>query len=97
MFKQTDDKNKLPFYAKTFAYLDLFVNVFSQKNISPQISKPVFYTPIVKSVFFVFGPCFVMQYFVSFLNLQCWGREGWLLYFYCLLYVMLLLLFFASS
>ena len=51
MFKQTDDKNKLPFYAKTFAYLDLFVNVFSQKNISPQISKPVFYTPIVKSVF----------------------------------------------
>ena len=35
---------------------------------------------------FVFGPCFVMQYFVFFLVMQssrC-GRESWLLYFYVL-------------
>ena len=31
--------------------------------------------------FFVFGPCFVVQYLVSFLVLQSshWGRERWLL------------------
>ena len=36
--------------------------------------------PIV-CVFFVFGPCFVVQYLVSFLVLQSsrWGRERWLL------------------
>ena len=34
--------------------------------------------------------CFVMQYFVSFLVLLSshWGRESWLRYIYCLLYVM---------
>ena len=35
----------------------------------------------------VLGPCFVMQYFVSFLVLQSsrWGKESLLLYFYSLL------------
>ena len=48
---------------------------------------------------FVLGPWFVMQYFVSFLVLQSsrWGREGWLLYFNCLLGIMWLLLFCDSS
>ena len=34
---------------------------------------------------FVFGPCFVLQYLVSFLVLLSsrWGRESWLLYSYC--------------
>ena len=38
----------------------------------------------------VFGRCFVMQYFVSFLVLQSslWGRESWLLDFNCLLDVL---------
>ena len=33
------------------------------------------------------GPCFVMQCFVSFLVFQsfCWGKESSVLYFYCLL------------
>ena len=47
------------------------------------------------------GPCFDMQYFVSFLVLQSsrWERESWIhvLYFLCLLDVMLLLLFSSSS
>ena len=48
---------------------------------------------------FMLGPCFVMQCLVSFLVLQssCQEREGWLLYFYCLLDVIRLLLFFVSS
>ena len=48
---------------------------------------------------FVLGPCFVVRYFVSFLVLQSsrWERESWLLYFYCFLDAMWLLLFFASS
>ena len=38
---------------------------------------------------FVFGPCFVMQYLVSFLvfatiSLRKTGKECWLLYFFCL-------------
>ena len=50
--------------------------------------------PIVSGMFV---PCFVMQYFVSFLVLQlsCWVRESWLLYFYRLLGVLWLLLFFC--
>ena len=51
-------------------------------------------------MFFVLGPCFIVQYFVSFiwLVLQSFsgGRERWLLYFYCILNVMSLLLFFTS-
>ena len=45
----------------------------------------------------VLGRCIVMQYFLSFLVLQpsLWGRESSLLYFYCLLDVMLL--FYSSS
>ena len=37
--------------------------------------------PIVCVFFCVFGPCFVVQYLVSFLVLQSsrWGRERWLL------------------
>ena len=44
-------------------------------------------------------PCFVLQYFVSFLVLQssCRGRENWLLYFCCVLNVMSLLSFFGAS
>ena len=36
--------------------------------------------------FFVLCPCFVMQYFASFLDLQAslWGRDSWLLYYNCL-------------
>ena len=36
---------------------------------------------------FMFGLCFVMHYLVSYLVLQSsrWGREGWLLYFNCVL------------
>ena len=32
-------------------------------------------------LFFVFGPCFAVQYLVSFLALESsrWGRERWLL------------------
>ena len=47
----------------------------------------------------VFGSCFVLQYFVSFLVLQssCLGREIWLLDFCCALNVMSLLSFFDSS
>ena len=47
----------------------------------------------------VLGPCFVLQYFVSFLVLQssCWGLENWLLYFCCVLNVMSQLSFFDSS
>ena len=45
------------------------------------------------------GPCFVLQYFVSFLVLQSsrWGRESYLLYFCCVLIVMSLLSLFDSS
>ena len=44
---------------------------------------------------FVLDPCFVTWHCVSFLVLQPsrWGRESWLLYFYCLLDVMWLLFF----
>ena len=47
----------------------------------------------------VLAPCFVLQYFVSFLALQLshWGRESWLLYFWSVLNVMSLLSFFDSS
>ena len=47
----------------------------------------------------VFGSCFAMQYFVSFIVLQSShrGDEIWLLDFYCLLDAMLLLLLFAFS
>ena len=47
----------------------------------------------------VFGSCFVLQYFVSFLVLQSsyLGREIWLLDFCCALNVMSLLSFFDSS
>ena len=43
--------------------------------------------------------CIVLQYFVSFLVLQSsrLGKESWLLYFCCVLYVMSLLSFFDSS
>ena len=36
---------------------------------------------------FLFGPCFVVQYLVSFLVFQShfWGRASWMLYFNCLL------------
>ena len=42
----------------------------------------------------VFETCIVVQYVVLFLVLQSfpWGRESWLLNFYCLRDVMLLLL-----
>ena len=48
---------------------------------------------------FVFGPYFVMHYFVSFLGLQSlWcGSKGRLLDFYCLQDGMLLFMSFASS
>ena len=54
--------------------------------------------PIVCRLF-VMVPCFVVQYFVSFLVLQSarWGRESRLLYFCGILNVMFLLSFFASS
>ena len=37
------------------------------------------------------GLCFVLEYFVSFLVLQLsrWERESWLLYFCCVLNVVL--------
>ena len=38
------------------------------------------------------GPCFIIQYLVSFLALQS-ERESWLLCFYCLAIVNVLLLF----
>ena len=46
----------------------------------------VIVTPIVGSVIF---RCFVVRYFVSILVLQSsrWGREGWLLCFVCLLFL----------
>ena len=45
------------------------------------------------------GPCFVMQYFASFLVIQSShrGRESWLLWLYCLLDVTSLLSVFAAS
>ena len=49
---------------------------------------------------FVFDSCFVMQYFMSFLVYNHLGgqeRDSWLLYSYCLLYVMWLLLSFDTS
>ena len=48
---------------------------------------------------FVFGPCFVMQYLVSYLVFQSSprGRECWLLYFNCVLAVVRLLVFCVSS
>ena len=41
----------------------------------------------------MFGPCFVVQYLVSFLVLQSsrWRRDSWFIDFYCPLDVMLLL------
>ena len=44
----------------------------------------------------MFGPCFVIEYFLSFLALQLsrWERESLVPYFYCHLDVMWLLSFF---
>ena len=48
---------------------------------------------------FVFGPCFVIQYFVSFLccNHLYWEKEIWLLYFNCVPDVLWLLVFCRAS
>ena len=58
----------------------------------PDLCTLTYFAPIV-FVGFVLGPCFVLQYFVPFLVLLSsrGGRESWLLYFCCVLNVMVLL------
>ena len=45
----------------------------------------------------MFGPCFIMQYFVSFpvLQLSHYGKVTWLLYFSCVLGMWLLVFHFV--
>ena len=42
----------------------------------------------------VFGPCFVIEYSVSFLVMQSsrWERESWMPYFHCILDVAVIVL-----